>query len=122
LGFFRRFLDRFAESDEERLASSVQAWAETIPGTIRIASAPSRAPVRLAVSVKRISLVPSEHHESLEALLTDGTGEVTGVWIGRRSIPGLQLGTRMIVKGVLNKNPGTRRMVNPHYEFVSYRP
>ena len=54
-----------------------------------IAHAASRTPVKLAVSVKRISLVPGEHHDSLEALLTDGTGEVVGVWIGRRSIPGL---------------------------------
>jgi len=122
VGLIRRILDRLTESDEERLASSVQAWAESVPETVRIAQAPSRTPVRLAVSVKRISLVPSEHHESLEALLTDGTGEVTGVWIGRRSIPGLQLGTRMIVKGVLDKATGTRRMVNPQYEFVAYRP
>ena len=122
MGLFRRFLDRFTESDEDRLASSVQAWAETIPGTVRVADAPSRAPVKLAVTVKRISLVPGEHHDSLEALLTDGTGEVTGVWIGRRSIPGLQLGTRMVVKGVLSKAPIPRRMVNPAYEFASSRP
>jgi RecG-like helicase len=122
VGVIRKFLDRFTESDEERLASSVQAWAETIPGTVRVAEAPSRAPVKLAVTVKRISLVPGEHHDSLEALLTDGTGEVTGVWIGRRSIPGLQLGTRMVVKGVLSKAPTPRRMVNPAYEFASPRP
>ena len=121
MGFFRRFLDRFTESDEERLASSVQAWAETIPGTIRIADAPSRVPVALAVSVKRISLVPGESHDSLEALLTDGTGEVTGVWMGRRSIPGMGLGTRMIVKGVLTKAPTARRMLNPDYKFARFQ-
>ena len=121
MGIFRRFLDRFTESDEERLASSVQAWSASIPGTVRIAEAPSRAPVKLAASVKRISLVPGEHHDSLEALLTDGTGEVVGVWIGRRSIPGLQLGTRMIVKGVLSRSPSPRRMVNPQYEFAAGR-
>ena len=122
MGRFRRFLDRFTESDEERLASSVQAWSESVPGTVRIADAPSRTPVKLGVSVKRISLVPGEHHDSLEALLTDGTGEVVGVWIGRRSIPGLQLGTRMIVKGVLSQAPTPRRMVNPAYEFARGRP
>ena len=121
MGFFRRFLDRFTESDEERLASSVQAWAESVAGTVRIAQAPSRSPVALAVSVKRISLIPGEHHDSLEALLTDGTGEVTGVWTGRRSIPGMTLGTRMIVKGVLTKAPGARRMMNPNYQFATFQ-
>jgi RecG-like helicase len=118
LGFFRRFLARLTESDEERLASSVLEWAETVPGTVRIADAPSREPVRLSVSVRRISLVPGESSDSLEALLTDGTGEVTGVWTGRRSIPGMQLGTRMIVTGVLTKSPNPRRMVNPAFEFA----
>jgi hypothetical protein len=122
VGFFRRFLDRFTESDEGRLASSVQTWSESIPGTVRIAESPSRTPVKLAGTVKRISLVPGEHHASLEALLTDGTGEVVAVWIGRRSIPGLQLGTRIVVKGVLSKAPSPRRMVNPSYEFATGRP
>lgn len=119
MGLLRRFLDRLRESDEERLASSVQEWAESIPDTLRIAQAPSRSPVRLAVSVKRLSVVPGQSAYSLEALLTDGTGEVTGVWTGRRSIPGLQLGTRMIVQGVLTNSPTTRRMVNPGFEFAA---
>jgi hypothetical protein len=121
MGFLRRFLGRFTESDEERLASSVQAWAATIPGTVRIAEAPSRVPIALAVSVKRISLVPGASHDSLEALLTDGTGEVIGVWTGRRSIPGMGLGTRMVVRGVLTKASTARRMVNPAYEFATFQ-
>jgi len=121
MGFFRRFLDRFTESDEERLASSVQEWAETISGTVRIDQAPSRVPIALAVSVKRISLVPGASYDSLEALLTDGTGEVIGVWTGRRSIPGMGLGSRMIVRGVLTKASTARRMVNPAYEFAKFQ-
>jgi hypothetical protein len=121
MSFLRRFLDRFTESDEERLASSVQAWAETIPGTVRIADAASRVPIALAVSVKRISLVPGANYDSLEALLTDGTGEVVGVWTGRRSIPGMGLGTRIVVRGVLTKASTARRMVNPAYEFATFQ-
>ena len=75
----------------------------------------------LAVSVKRISLVPGDSYDSLEALLTDGTGEVLGVWTGRRSIPGMGLGTRMVVRGVLTKAAVARRMVNPAYEFVTFQ-
>jgi hypothetical protein len=53
----------------------------------------------------------------LEALLYDGTGEVTVVWMGRRSIPGLGLGTRLIVDGMLGEQRGERRLVNPTFEF-----
>ena len=50
-------------------------------------------------------------------MLTDGTGEITAVWTGRRAIPGLYLGTRLIVEGVLVQTPNGRRMVNPAFEF-----
>jgi hypothetical protein len=113
----RRFLRRLAESDEERLALEIREWAETIPGTIRIAGAQLRTRVKLAGIVRRITILPVEGLEALEAVLWDGTGEVTAVWLGRRSIPGLTLGSRLVVEGVLGSERGERRVVNPTFEF-----
>jgi hypothetical protein len=39
------------------------------------------------------------------------------VWMGRRSIPGLGLGTRVVVEGMLAEHRGERRLVNPSFEF-----
>jgi len=119
VGFFRRLSRRLSETDEERLAAQVTEWAATVPGSVRIDQAPSRARIRLAGVVNRISVVPGQGGDSLEAVLTDGTGEITAVWTGRRAIPGMFLGTRMIVEGVLVASPGGRRMVNPAFEFGS---
>jgi hypothetical protein len=118
MGAFRRFMRRLSESDEERLASSVAEWAASVPGTVRIADAPARTQVRLAAVVKRTSMIPGDASDSLEAVLSDGTGEVTAVWTGRRGIPGLVLGKRLVVEGVLvQSQSGGRKMVNPRYEF-----
>ena len=39
---FRRFFRRMAESDEQRYAEEIQAWAESVPGSVRIAGASAR--------------------------------------------------------------------------------
>jgi len=118
-GFFRRFIRRLSETDEERLASTVQVWANQVPDTVRIADARTRARVRLAGVVNRISVVPGGGGDSLEAVVTDGTGQVTAVWLGRRAIPGMLLGSRMVIEGMLMDSGGSRRMVNPEWEFAS---
>lgn len=105
------------ESDEQRLREEIQSWAAQVPGTVRIAEAPTRARAKLAGVVKRITVRPVEGDESLEALLTDGTGEVRVVWMGRRSIPGLTLGTKVVVEGLVAEQRTERRMVNPRFEF-----
>jgi hypothetical protein len=116
---FRRFFHRMAESDEQRYAEEIEAWASTVPGTVRIREAPTRAQVKLAGVVRRITVRPLEGSESLEALLYDGTGDVAVVWMGRRSIRGLNLGTRLIVGGLLAEQRSGRRMVNPSFEFAA---
>jgi RecG-like helicase len=117
MGVLGRFLKRLAESDEERLAKEVRSWAEAVPRAVRIAEAPTREPVRVAGVVRRMTYMPVSGHESLEVLLTDGTGELRVRWMGRRSIPGLSLGTKVVVEGVVADERGVRRMVNPRFEF-----
>jgi len=114
---FRRFFRRMAESDELRYAEEIRAWAESVPGSVRIAEASPRSRVKLAGVVRRITVRPLEGHESLEAILSDGTGEVTVMWMGRRAIRGLSLGTRLVVEGLLAEQRSEKRLVNPSFEF-----
>jgi len=88
-----------------------------VAGTTRLDTAPTREHVKVAAAVRRITVRPGEGYDSLEALLFDGTGEVTASWTGRRSIPGLSLGTRMILEGTIGEDRGVRKMVNPRFEF-----
>jgi RecG-like helicase len=118
LGVFRRLFQRFAQTDEERLAEETRSWAEQIPGTRRIAECPRREPVRIAGMVNRLSLRPLDGTVTLEAVVSDGTGEVTAVWMGRSHIPGLALGTGVVLEGVLGRDRDGLRMVNPSFEFA----
>jgi hypothetical protein len=118
MGAFQRFLQRLTESDEDRLAEELRQWAEVIPGTVRIADAPLRTRVKVAGMVRRITVRPVQGFEALEVILTDGTAELSARWLGRRSIPGLVLGSRLVLEGVLGQEQGVRKIVNPTYEFV----
>ncbi|MGZ6545890.1 MAG: OB-fold nucleic acid binding domain-containing protein [Actinomycetota bacterium] len=119
MGVLRRFFDRLSESDEARHAAEIKAWSEKVPGAVRIADAPIREPVKLAGVVRRLTVFPVEGQETLEALLFDGTGDAIVVFMGRRGIPGLTLGTRVVVDGVLGEKRGALRMVNPRFEFTT---
>jgi RecG-like helicase len=116
--FLGRLFRRLTESDEERLAAEIREWAESVPDSVRITEAPLRKPVRLAGVVRRITIRPMDGSEALEAVLSDGTGEIRAVWTGRRSIPGLSLGTRLVMEGVVAEHRTGRRMVNPTFEFA----
>ncbi len=88
-----------------------------MPGTVRVRDATSRGRAKLAGVVRRITIRPVEGFEALEAVLWDGTGEISALWMGRRSIPGLTLGARIVIDGVLGKERERPRIVNPTFEF-----
>jgi RecG-like helicase len=117
-GWFRRFGRRLSESDEERLADETLDWARGVSRTVRLESVPLRRPVRIAGIVNRITVIPTEGKQAIEAVISDGTGEVTATWMGRTSIPGVVLGTRLVLEGAVGKTREGLRVVNPRYEFA----
>ena len=113
-----KFLRRFTQSDEERHREEVRSWADDMDQTTRIRSCPERGRVRVAGVVHRITLRPGEGDGSLSAVVHDGTGEITAFWTGRDHIPGLRLGTRVLLEGMVSEERGSRRIVNPSSEFA----
>ena len=118
MGPLRRWLTRLTESDEARLDSEIQEWAESVPGTVRIGTTQPRQRVKVAGVIRRLTVFPMQDNESLEVVISDGTGEVTAVFMGRRGIGGLSLGRRVVIEGVLGEHHGETRMVNPRLEFA----
>ncbi|HJR96972.1 MAG TPA: hypothetical protein VJ979_03610 [Actinomycetota bacterium] len=109
MGALRRWLDRLTESDETRLATETREWADSIEGSVRLGEAPLRRRVKIAGAIRRITVLPMSGHESLEALVSDGTGEAVVVFMGRRGIGGFSLGTKVVVEGVLGDQQGGAR-------------
>lgn len=123
MGFLRRVLERLSESDEERLAETVRDWADGIAGTTRIGDVAHRTRVQVAGVISRLSVVPVAEGNALEAMVTDGTGEVVAQWTGRASIPGVKLGQRILLEGMAREEPSGRRViVNPGFEFSAAQP
>ena len=65
------------------------------------------------------TLSPRGGRSWLEATVDDGTGTVTLVWMGRRSIPGIEAGRVIKVNGRLVKRGKKQVIYNPHYELLS---
>ncbi|MDH4111946.1 MAG: OB-fold nucleic acid binding domain-containing protein [Actinomycetota bacterium] len=119
MGAIRRWLDRLTQSDESILADETREWADSVAGCVRLGDAPLRTSVKIAGVIRRITVLPMSGHESLEALVSDGTGEAVVVFMGRRGIGGFSLGTKVVVEGVLGeqRGGGPPRMINPRLEF-----
>ena len=119
MGALRRFLERLTESDEARLAAEIREWADSVPGTTRIADVTLREKVKIAGVVRRLTVFPMKDNESLEAVVADGSGELVVRFMGRRAIGGLGLGTRVVVEGLVSEQRGEVQMMNPRLEFTA---
>jgi amino acid transporter len=82
-----------------------------------IADSQEREIVEVAGTLRTVTLRPRGQSLTMEAELWDGTGRVTLVWLGRRAIPGVQPGRRIVVHGRLARVHGERTIFNPGYEL-----
>jgi len=114
----KRFFKRLVQDESERRAGQIRAWADGVPGTTRITDAEPRSVARIAGVVEGLRVRPREGVPAIEAVIGDGTGQVTAVWLGRRQISGLTLGARVVVEGRLGGDTAHLQLMNPITEFA----
>lgn len=68
----------------------------------------------VSVTIRPLGTTPA-----LEADLSDETGAVTIVWIGRHEIPGIVPGARLRVFGMVAVHDGQARLYNPRYDLLA---
>lgn len=83
-----------------------------------IAEAPDREVVRLRGTLRTVTLRPRGGVPALETELSDGSGVVTVVWLGRRGIAGIAPGRSLQVQGRIGRDRGNRVLYNPRYELM----
>lgn len=105
-----RTTEEIASDDLHRLAAD--AGADTI------GQAPDRARVTLRGTIGDLTIRPRRTVPWLEATLSDGTGSVSLIWMGRREIPGIEAGRNLIVEGRISVVDGQRRIYNPRYQLL----
>jgi amino acid transporter len=112
-------LDRLSASREELQAEEMQAEISqaALPGCIPIAETKHREVVDVTGTLRTVTLRPRGPSLTMEADLWDGTGNITLVWLGRRDIPGIEPGRRILVHGRLADIKGEPTIFNPQYEL-----
>ncbi|MFF3322824.1 OB-fold nucleic acid binding domain-containing protein [Streptomyces sp. NPDC002889] len=115
-GRFRRMLDRLSTSQQDIESEELQEDAQA-SGCTRIAECGDRQIVRVTGTLRTVTLRPRAGVPALEAELFDGSAPLDVVWLGRRSIAGIEPGRKMIASGRISMSHGRRVLFNPKYEL-----
>jgi hypothetical protein len=109
-------IDRLSSSRSDQESAELREDA-ALSGCTRIAECGDRQIVRVTGTLRTVTLRPRAGVPALEAELFDGTAPLDVVWLGRRSITGIEPGRRLIASGRISMSHGRRVLFNPKYEL-----
>lgn len=126
----RRFkLPDFAATPADLAAETPEALAARAPealfpnggppGTTPIGSLRARQRVRVAGRIRSVRVQPGAGVSSLECTLADDTGQVVLVFQGRRLVPGIQPGVKLLAEGMVGERARRLALINPHYTILA---
>jgi amino acid transporter len=103
---------------EPDAAGEPTAHAPDVPGTTKIIDARWRQHVVVAGRVRSLRVAPQHDAPTLELVVVDDTGAISVVFLGRRSIAGVDVGTRMLVEGTVGVHNARLALLNPTYRLL----
>jgi hypothetical protein len=115
-GRLRRILGRLSTSQEELHSAELQQDAENA-GCTKISDCDDRQIVTVTGTLRTVTLRPRAGVPALEAELFDGSAALDVVWLGRRSIVGIEPGRKLVASGRISMSHGRRVLFNPKYEL-----
>src|SRR6186713_1242519 len=102
-GVLRRAVNRLATSAKEHEAAELRKDCVDM-GATQVRDMPDRELVRVAGTLRTVTLRPRAGVPALVAELYDGTGTINLVWLGRRQIPGIEPGRAVIACGRVTRD------------------
>jgi hypothetical protein len=84
---------------------------------VDIADVEWRHRVRVTGTVSALRVQPVSGTCNLECTLVDHTGGISVLFLGRRTIPGIEIGTTLTVEGMVVDHHGRLAILNPVYEI-----
>jgi amino acid transporter len=115
-----RAADRAADRGAAAKASFDRtAFGERSRGTTPIGEAQWRTRVRVAGRIRSVRVQPRAGTSNLECVLVDDSGKLLLVFQGRRRIPGIQPGARLVVEGMVGDWARRQAILNPDYELIA---
>ncbi len=89
------------------------------PGCLAIGGVRWRQKVRVAGRVRSMRVAPQHDAPTLELVLVDSTGGISVVFLGRRGIAGVDVGTKLLVEGTVGVHKARLALLNPRYQILS---
>ena len=109
------FFSSQAEVDAELLQDTTELLGATAATDVKVGEV-----VRVYGAIRAIRVRPNQSVPMVEAELWDGSGFITLIWLGRRSIGGIVPGRAVIAEGRLSRGPAAQpTLFNPRYELLS---
>lgn len=113
-GRLRSALDRMTTSREELHAAQDSERSHRMGGT-PCGELSGRCRVTVAGNLRSVTLRPRAGVPALEAEISDGTGSLSVIWLGRREIGGVEAGRWICVEGLVACTEGRKVVYNPRY-------
>lgn len=86
---------------------------------IRIADAEPRKTARVAGRVAAVRVEASDAPPQFAIQIDDGSGRMDAIFMGRRSVPGIEPGAHVALEGTVCASESLLRMFNPRYELLT---
>ena len=74
--------------------------------------------VRVKGQVRSVQVAPQRDVPTFEVVVDDGTGTLLAVFLGRRELAGVQVGTRIEVTGTVGVHKTRLAILNPSYAIA----
>jgi hypothetical protein len=116
----RRFFERLTASEAELDAQELQRDAAKC-GAVPAGQCHRGQVVSVSGRLKTVAYTPRTNLPTLEADLYDGSDVVTLVFLGRRSIAGIEPGRQLTARGRIAIRDGRKVIYNPFYELEAPR-
>ncbi|MDQ2625349.1 MAG: OB-fold nucleic acid binding domain-containing protein [Actinomycetota bacterium] len=111
----RAFASRAELDDAEERSEVLDA------GCTPVAAVEPRSLARVTGVVRSVTVRPRAGVQAFEAELYDGSGSLRLLFLGRRQIPGLDVGRHLVAEGRVAELDGGRVIFNPRYELRAHR-
>lgn len=92
--------------------------AVAVDGRTAILDAHWRERVTVVGRVRSLRVAPQHDAPTLELVLVDDTGAISVVFLGRRALAGVEVGSRMVVEGTVGVHKARLALLNPTYRLV----
>jgi len=92
--------------------------AVAVNGRTAIIHAHWRERVTVVGRVRSLRVAPQHDAPTLELVLVDDTGAISVVFLGRRALAGVEVGSRMVVEGTVGVHKARLALLNPTYRLV----